>query len=83
MLSEREGANRGIYEALASNVPVVMLDNNRGVNKLMVTQGCITTTSAEDLGVTVKKVLSNDATIYVRNKLLEISGTDNTWKKIS
>ncbi|PUA27565.1 MAG: hypothetical protein B0W54_13450 [Cellvibrio sp. 79] len=83
MLSEREGANRGIYEALASNVPVVMLDNNRGVNKLMVTQGCITTTSAENLGVTVRKVLSNNEANHVRDKLLEISGTDNTWRKIS
>lgn len=83
MLSEREGANRGIYEALASNVPVVMLDNNRGVNKLMVTQGCITTTSTENLGATVKKILSNNTSTHVRDKLLEISGTDNTWRKIS
>jgi len=83
MLSEREGANRGIYEALASNVPVVMLDNNRGVNKLMVSQGCITTTSAKNLGATVRKILSNNESIHVRDKLLEISGTDNTWRKIS
>jgi len=33
LLSKREGANRGIYEAMFSDVPVLILDENKGVNK--------------------------------------------------
>jgi glycosyltransferase involved in cell wall biosynthesis len=82
MLSEREGANRGIYEALASNIPVVMLENNRGVNKTLVTQGCVKTTVAENLGETVKAILNDSKPSTVKNKLQQISGAANTWKAI-
>lgn len=83
MLSEREGANRGIYEALASDVPVVMLENNRGVNKELVIQGCLITTTPDNLGNTVSHSLNTAERPDVRAKLLKISGTRNTWHKIS
>lgn len=83
MLSEREGANRGIYEALASNIPVVMLDSNRGVNKDLVTQGCVVTTASDALGSTVGNLINAPHNSNVREKLLTISGTNHTWMKIS
>lgn len=83
MLSEREGANRGIYEALASNVPVVMLSNNRGVNKALVEAGCVITTPAANLGTTVNKLLKSLPGNDVRQRLLHISGANNTWAKIN
>ncbi len=38
MLSRREGANRGIYECLLSDVPVLLSSANRGVNREVVNE---------------------------------------------
>lgn len=82
MLSEREGANRGIYEAVASNVPVVMLSKNRGVNKDLISEGCVFPANEATLAHTVKNLLEKPLHYSVSEKLLNISGTVNTWKKI-
>lgn len=83
MLSEREGANRGIYEAVASDVPVVMLSKNRGVNKDLITEGCVFAVEENKIAPTVKMLLTENLPYSVRKRLLSISGISNTWKKIS
>lgn len=82
MLSEREGANRGIYEALASDTPVVILKSNRGVNKALVDHGCVFYTEPLDLAATVKELIDTPLPYSVRERLFAVSGTKNTWKKI-
>jgi glycosyltransferase involved in cell wall biosynthesis len=82
MLSEREGANRGVYEALASNTPVVILKNNRGVNKDLFVTGCAYSTEASKLAETVRDLLSDSSPYDVREKLIQVSGAKNTWNKI-
>lgn len=83
MLSEREGANRGIYEALASNIPVVMLSNNRGVNKNLILEGCVFPTDVNTLASTVQNLIEKPLPYSVKERLLKISGTVNTWGKIN
>jgi glycosyltransferase involved in cell wall biosynthesis len=82
MLSEREGANRGIYEAVASNIPVVILSDNRGVNKQLEEIGCIFSADRKDLRRCVEKLLKSPLTYSVKDRLFSTSGTQNTWKKI-
>ena len=84
MLSEREGANRGIYEALACDVPVVMLENNRGVNRQLVDHHCVTLTSADNLAATVDKLFNQyPEKGKTREKISSISGCQNTWALLS
>lgn len=80
MLSEREGANRGIYEAVASNLPVVFLSGNRGVNRQLEEFGCIFSSSKDELYKTVDNLLRNPFTYSVKDELFKKSGLRNTWE---
>lgn len=82
MLSKREGANRGIYEALSSNIPVVMLEDNRGVNKSLVEMECVHLSSEMNLTEKIKELLNNKEKSAVADRLRSVSGTQNTWDLI-
>jgi len=83
MLSRREGANRGIYECLFSNVPVVVTRPNRGVNKAHVNQetGCLA--SDEELPGALVKMLESSRHMSPRDWVLKNSGCNNAWRALN
>jgi hypothetical protein len=58
MLSRREGANRGVYECLFCDVPVVISKSNRGFNKDHINGATGRLANDEELGGVLAAVLS-------------------------
>lgn len=83
MLSKREGANRGIYECLCSNVPVIVAKSNRGVNKEHINEhtGCLT--SDEDLPDALVRMLDSGQYFSPRDWVLRNTGCKNAWQRLN
>lgn len=84
MLSEREGANRGIYEALFSGCKVIILSTNRGINKDLVNRGLIDTATKQTLSQKITEALSaNDESRSTTLNAEDFSGFIHTWKLLN
>jgi glycosyltransferase involved in cell wall biosynthesis len=83
MLSKREGANRGVYEYLFSDVPVIVSRSNRGVNKSHINEetGCLA--SDEELPEALVKTLELREHFSPREWALKNTGCNNAWQLLN
>jgi hypothetical protein len=77
MLSLREGANRGIYECLFCDVPVVLTRDNRGVNKQHINDRTGRLASDEELPAVLRSTLNDAEQFTPRSWALEHTGRYN------
>ena len=83
MLTEREGANRGIYEAFCCNVPVILYRYNRGVNKDIINDKTGMLADDNELGEAISYMLSHYTNYSPREWLMANSGYLNAWTKLN
>jgi glycosyltransferase involved in cell wall biosynthesis len=83
MLSLREGANRGLYECLFSNVPIVLTRENRGVNQSHINArtGCLA--SDAELPAKLRSTLECAAGFHPRPWALQHTGRHNAYVALS
>lgn len=82
MLTRREGANRGIYECLFCDVPVVLFAGNRGVNKSLVNSMTGQLAADDGLPDALKKTLAGAHTFRPRQWAVQHTGYCNAWRML-
>jgi len=82
MLSKREGANRGIYECLFCDVPVLLSAANRGVNKAHINAATGRLATDEELPRVLSEMLERRRDYSPRNWALLNTGYPNAWKTL-
>lgn len=82
MLTRREGANRGIYECLFCDVPIVVSASNRGVNKSLISAstGCLATDEA--LPAVLRDMRDGAARFTPRRWVEQHTGFRNTGRAL-
>jgi glycosyltransferase involved in cell wall biosynthesis len=78
MLTRREGANRGIYECLFCDVPIVVSASNRGVNKSLINEHTGRLVSDEALPASLRAMLENVSVFRPRQWVEHHTGYRNT-----
>jgi glycosyltransferase involved in cell wall biosynthesis len=82
MLTRREGANRGIYECLFCDVPVVVSASNRGVNKSMINERTGRLVSDENLPAALRGMLENTSDFRPREWMELHTGYRNAGRAL-
>lgn len=80
MLTRREGANRGIYECLFCDVPVVVFSGNRGVNKDHINADTGYLVSEDELPQALVRALRPDCAKSPREWAMAHTGHLNAWR---
>jgi glycosyltransferase involved in cell wall biosynthesis len=80
MLSRREGANRGLYECLFCDVPVLMSSSNRGVNKAAINAHTGRLFEEGMLPAALVQMLKSYLSFSPRAWALENTGRLQAWK---
>lgn len=83
MLTKREGANRAIYEALFSDVPVLVSERNVGVNRAHVNDETGVFSSDEDLGENLLRLVRERARYTPRAWALKHTGYQNSTRRLN
>ncbi len=83
MLTKREGANRGIYEAFFSNVPVIVTESNRGINRNHVNGDTGMFSRDEDLPSTIAWMLDNYQSFTPRAWAIANTGCINATRRLN
>jgi glycosyltransferase involved in cell wall biosynthesis len=79
MLSLREGANRGLYECLFCDVPVVLSRENRGVNKQHINDRTGRLASDDELPDVLRSTLNDSERFTPRSWALAHTGRNNAY----
>jgi len=83
MLSKREGSNRGIYECLLSDVPVVLTGANRGVNRDLINTQTGTIASDVELPQALRITLDEHRRFTPRKWALANTGCHRAWRMLN
>ncbi|KKL18083.1 hypothetical protein LCGC14_2479060, partial [marine sediment metagenome] len=83
LLSKEEGANRGIYECFFSNVPVILTDQNRGVNRDHINSHTGILAKDTDLSGAILHMLDKYHKYNPREWALKNTGYLNSSKKLN
>ena len=83
LLSKEEGANRGIYECFFSNVPVILTDQNRGVNRDHINSHTGILSSDSRLSDSILYMLRSYKQFNPRKWALENTGHLNSTNKLN
>jgi glycosyltransferase involved in cell wall biosynthesis len=82
MLTRREGANRGIYECLFCDVPIVVTASNRGVNKSLINAATGALAGDSDLPAALTAALARSGECQARRWALGHTGYHITWRAL-
>ncbi|MBW1784087.1 MAG: glycosyltransferase, partial [Deltaproteobacteria bacterium] len=83
MLTKREGANRGIYEAFFCDVPVILYRHNRGVNKHIINKHTGMLADDDELGDAIKYMVAHYKEFRPREWAVANSGFVKAWEKLN
>ena len=83
MLSKEEGANRGIYECFFSNVPVILTDQNKGVNRDHINAHTGVLANDSKLSDAILYMLENYQRFNPRTWALKNTGYINSTNKLN
>ena len=83
LLTKREGANRGIYEAFFCNVPVVLVSSNKGVNREHINEHTGIVSSDLDLWKNLIWMVEHYQMFSPRKWANENTGYINSTKKLN
>jgi len=83
MLSKAEGANRAIYEALFSGVPIVVCRDNIGVNRAHVNEHTGAFASDEELDRVIERMIAGYAAYDTRTWALANTGYVNATRVVN
>jgi len=83
MLSKREGANRAIYESLFCNVPIILTDQNVGVNREIINNQTGILSRDEELHNNLLKMLIDYKKFNPREWALKNTGYINSTRKLN
>lgn len=83
LLSKDEGANRGIYECFFSGVPIILTDENRGVNRDHITDEVGLIASDHELPDIIVKMIENYRKFSPRKWALRNTGFENSTRKLN
>lgn len=83
MLSRREGANRAFYEALFSDVPVVVTDQNRGMNHDHINSETGIMAPDDQIGEKILEVIENRDKFHPREWALRNTGARRTSETLN
>lgn len=83
MLSLREGANKGIYEALFCDTPVIILEQNRGVNRQIINDQTGAIATATGLGDTIRDMLERRESMQPAQWADRNTGYKNAHQKLN
>jgi len=83
MLSKREGANKSVYEALFSDVPVIVSDVNAGVNRDHINSKTGEFAADADLGSTILRMLAERERYQPRAWALANTGYVNSHLRLN
>lgn len=83
MLSKKEGANRGIYECFFSDVPVILTDQNIGVNRDHINTHTGMLAADDELFRTIRRMLAGHEGFQSRSWALTKTGWKNSSRQLN
>jgi len=83
MLTKREGASKVIYESLFCDVPVLLSNKNRGVNRAIINSQTGTLSSDKNLANNILRMTDNYKCFSPRDWAIENTGYLNSFERLN